>query len=97
MLLIICLLTTGLFNLSAVTTTANATDYYLADPKGADGIAGTADDVDSSDSYPGTSELPWQTIDKAFNTATYGDSVRLRDGHYGAFSYTGSSDFPLYS
>ncbi|MHC4692181.1 MAG: hypothetical protein ACYS67_05520, partial [Planctomycetota bacterium] len=96
-LLIICLLTTGLFNLAAVTTTANATDYYLADPKGTDGIAGTADDVDSSDSYPGTSDLPWQTIDKAFRTATYGDSVSLRDGHYGAFSYTSSSDFPLYS
>ncbi len=82
-LLIICLLTTGLFNLAAVTTTANATDYYLADPKGADGIAGTSDDVDSSDSYPGTSEaLPWKTLTKAANTAQSGDTVLVKAGIY---------------
>ena len=48
-----------------ITTSSNiavAQIYYVADTKGADGILGTGDDVDSNDSYPGTIAQPWRTL-----------------------------------
>jgi hypothetical protein len=85
-----------------ITTSASpaiAATYYVADPKGADGIAGTADDVDSSDSYPGTSSAPWKTLAKAKSVATYGDVVLIRSGNYGDFAdsrTTSGTDWLIY-
>jgi len=60
------------------------------------------DAVSGNDSNPGTSNEPWKTIGKAFNAATYGDTVMLRNGNYGdvynpiSFPvYTGSMTEPL--
>ena len=79
-LFILCLV----FAINAALPSAGlAATYYVADPKGADGIAGTLDDVDSSDSYPGTSEQPWATIEYAEEHAVNGSTVKLRTGYYG--------------
>ena len=59
--LIIFLVMLGFF-VSFMPTQTQAVDYYVADPKGIDGIAGTADDVDSSDSYLGTLAQPFATF-----------------------------------
>ena len=49
------------------------------------------------DSWEGNSTNPWCTIDKAFQIATYNDTVLIRDGNYGGFIYTSSTDFPIYT
>jgi len=56
--------------------------YYVADPRGADGLAGTADDVDASDTYPGTIDQPFATLQKAAGEAVLGDTVLIRGGIY---------------
>jgi len=56
--------------------------YCVADPRGADGLAGTADDVDASDTYPGTIDQPFATLQKAAGTAVLGDTVLIRGGTY---------------
>ncbi|MGB2820916.1 MAG: cadherin-like domain-containing protein, partial [Phycisphaerae bacterium] len=60
----------------------DADTYYVADPRGADGLAGTADDVDSSDSYPGTMAQPFATLARAAAAAALGDTVLIRGGTY---------------
>ena len=56
--------------------------YYVSDPRGADGVAGTADDVDASDAYPGTLSQPLATLAKAASLAVAGDTVLIRGGTY---------------
>lgn len=56
--------------------------YYVADPRGPDGQAGTADDVDASDAYAGTLEKPFATLAKALSMAQPGDTVLIRGGTY---------------
>jgi len=56
--------------------------YYAADPRGADGIAGTPDDVDANDAYPGTIDQPFATLQKASEVAVLGDTVFIRGGTY---------------
>ncbi len=97
-LLIICLLISGLFHFAAAGNTANAATaatYYLDAVNGDDSWDGLAPE------WNGTTG-PWRTINKAFNTATYGDTVILRDGNYGDVDnpvsfpiYTGSMTEPL--
>jgi uncharacterized repeat protein (TIGR02543 family) len=70
-LLIICLLVSSLFFLTATGNTAKATDYYL------DAVNG--DDSDNN----GSSAEPWKTIAKAESTVANGDTVYLRSGPYG--------------
>ncbi|MGB2822352.1 MAG: cadherin-like domain-containing protein, partial [Phycisphaerae bacterium] len=60
----------------------DADTYYVADPRGADGFAGTADDVDSSDSSPGTMAQPFATLARAAAAAALGDTVLIRGGTY---------------
>ncbi len=82
---IFCLLIPGLFYLTAATNTANAATYYL-------------DAVNGNDSNPGTSGLPWKTINRAAPQASYdpnvvsGDTVILRGGYYGKVDGTGDWD-----
>ena len=54
--------------------------YYVADPRGADGLAGTADDVDANDTYPGTINQPFATLQKAAGTAVLGGVEMWRGG-----------------
>ncbi len=62
-----------------------ATTYYVdIDGVGPDGVIGTADDVVSSDTNPGTSEQPWKTTTKAGNAAVAGDTVLFAPGTYTA-------------
>jgi hypothetical protein len=56
--------------------------FYVADPKGPDGIAGTADDVNASDAYPGTQAKPFATLGKGAAVAVAGDTVLIRGGVY---------------
>ena len=56
--------------------------YYVADPRGLDGLAGTADDVDASNAYPGTIGQPFATLQKAAAVAVLGDTVLIRGGTY---------------
>jgi len=72
---------------------AQAATYYVdIDGVGEDGILGTADDVISSDANPGTSEQPWKTIARAYDSSALtpnvgpGDTVYLRNGNYGIFN-----------
>ena len=57
-------------------------EFYVAAPSGPDGIAGTADDVDASDTYAGTLTHPFATITKACTVAVAGDTVLIRGGVY---------------
>ncbi len=84
-----------------------ATYYVDINGVGEDGIPGTADDVVSSDTNPGTSDAPWKTIARAQNyNAGYipsgynpmvqpGDTVIVRNGNYGEFRES-ASDNPSY-
>ena len=88
-------LVTIIFFFTLAAHPASATTYYVADPKGADGIAGTPDDVDSSDGNPGTSEQPWATMERGMSNwggtppvVDNGDMVYLRDGNYGEVEMT---------
>ena len=55
------------------------------------GLAATyyLDAVNGNYNNPGTSVQPWKTIGKAQVTVTSGDTVKLRDGNYGAYEETG--------
>jgi hypothetical protein len=55
------------------TGTATAATYYL-------------DAVNGDDTNPGTSDLPWRTLDKAKSNVSERDIVYLRSGNYGAFT-----------
>jgi len=58
-----------LFSLSfVITSSARAADYYVS-PSGDDGALGTIDE-------------PWETLDKAGNSAVAGDTVYIRSGTY---------------
>ena len=46
------------------------------------------DAVNGNDSNPGTSEQPWATMDKAKSYANPGDTILLKNGNYGAVSFT---------
>jgi hypothetical protein len=65
--------------LTVVTNTTSAATYYL-------------DAVNGNDNNPGTSEQPWKTLARAYNSNTLtpniepGDTVYLRNGNYGAYS-----------
>ena len=61
---------------------AFATNYYVSDPRGPDGVSGTVDDVDASDSYAGTLAQPFATLTKAGTVAVAGDTVLIMGGHY---------------
>ncbi len=77
----------------------SAETYYLdVDGVGPDGLAGTADDVASSDDNPGTSTEPWKTLSKAKSTVVSGDTIILRSGNYGAFDqqYFSYTDWVTY-
>jgi hypothetical protein len=70
---------------------AQAATYYVdINGVGEDGILGTADDVISSDSNPGTAEQPWKTMAYAAAHATNGSTVYLRNGDYGYITIDGS-------
>jgi hypothetical protein len=64
---------------------AKAATYYL-------------DAVNGDDSNPGTSEAPWQTLNKATSTVISGDTVIVRNGSYGAYSeaYVDRTDWITY-
>ncbi|MCX5672155.1 MAG: cadherin domain-containing protein [Planctomycetota bacterium] len=62
--------------------TATAATYHVADPKGPDGVAGTADDADAKDSYPGMLDKPFATLAKACSVVAPGDTVKIRGGVY---------------
>jgi hypothetical protein len=59
-----------------------ADNYYVADPRGADGIAGNSDDVNSSDTYDGTLNRPFATLTKVCSVAVAGDTVLIMGGVY---------------
>ena len=61
---------------------SGGTVYYVADPRGQDGAAGTADDADASDAYPGTLAKPFATLGKGAAVAVAGDTVLIRGGTY---------------
>ena len=46
------------------------------------------DAVNGNDSNPGTSKQPWKTLAKSQSTLVEGDTVKLRNGNYGAFTET---------
>ncbi|HET6427737.1 MAG TPA: tandem-95 repeat protein, partial [Phycisphaerae bacterium] len=56
--------------------------FYVADPRGPDGVTGGGDDVDASDGYAGTIDHPFATLAKAAATALIGDTVYIRGGTY---------------
>ncbi len=62
--------------------TVRAGNYYVADPRGADGEAGTTDDINSSDAFNGTLVQPFATLTKACNIAVAGDTVLIMGGIY---------------
>jgi uncharacterized repeat protein (TIGR02543 family) len=68
--------------IAAATYPAAAATYYL-------------DAVSGDDSNLGTEAEPWQTLTKAFQTVTYGDTVKLHAGNYGQISNPVS--FPVFS
>lgn len=65
-----------------VTGLVHAVNYHIADPRGADGLPDTRDDINSSDNYPGTSALPFATLTKACKVASPGDTVFIKGGVY---------------
>ena len=83
-LIVFCVLTSAAICV-AMPATAGAATYYL-------------DAVNGSDSNPGTSDEPWQTLSRAMpdysgagTRVTDGDTVQLRSGNYGNFTY-GTND-----
>ena len=70
------------FAACAIPAPSQAATYYVADPKGPDGVAGTADDADASDSYAGTQAKPFATLGKSCSVAVAGDTVLIRAGIY---------------
>jgi len=96
------LLTISLLTAFLVFASANqvlADTYYVANPNGADDIAGTADDVNSSDSYTGTENQPWSTIGRAMPNwggagpvVSQGDTVYVASGDYGKITYSENQD-----
>ncbi|UCD07013.1 MAG: right-handed parallel beta-helix repeat-containing protein, partial [Candidatus Aenigmatarchaeota archaeon] len=72
-----------------------AIEAYYSPPQPAGNVY-YLDAVNGDDSNNGGIDSPWQSIDKAFRTATYGDTVILRNGNYGDFIKDGPSDFPIY-
>lgn len=85
-LLVFCLLVCTFFYLAAASSPVNATTYYL-------------DAVNGNDSNPGTSTLPWKTIDrtKISSAATPkvnpGDTIVLKSGNYGEWIWRASDNF----
>ncbi len=59
-----------------------AGNYYVADPRGPDGVAGTGDDIDASDNYSGTLSQPFATLTKAGTVAAAGDTIMIMGGIY---------------
>jgi hypothetical protein len=64
------LLIAGLFFTAPLGDIAGGATYYL-------------DAVNGDDSNPGTSALPWKTVDKGWASLAPGDTVLLRTGSYG--------------
>lgn len=61
---------------------SNGAEYYVADPKGPDGISGTSDDVVSNDTFPGTATQPFATLARASEVSIAGDTIIIRGGVY---------------
>ena len=50
-------------------------DYYYVDPE------------HGNDAYDGSSLRPWRTVQHAMKQPAPGDTIRLRDGHYGSLEF----------
>ncbi len=71
-----------IFTFLSISFTANGAEYYVADPKGPDGIQGTNDDITSDDTFPGTLSQPFATLIKPCGIARPGDTVYIMGGVY---------------
>ena len=66
--------------LLSIPFTSNGAEYYVADPRGPDGISGTGDDVISNDTFPGTPTQPFATLARASEVSIAGDTIIIRGG-----------------
>lgn len=67
---------------SSISFVINGAEYYVAEPRGQDGVSGTGDDVISNDTFPGTFAQPFATFLRASEATVAGDTMIIRAGVY---------------